>query len=57
MDQGFDYREEFKKIDYDALKKDLNDLMTDSQSGGQQIMDTMGLFYSNDACGRDIQKY
>jgi catalase-peroxidase len=31
MDQGFDYREEFKKIDYDALKKDLNDLMTDSQ--------------------------
>ena len=31
MDQGFDYREEFKKIDYDALKKDLIDLMTDSQ--------------------------
>ena len=31
MDWGFDYREEFKKIDYDALKKDLNDLMTDSQ--------------------------
>ena len=31
MGQGFDYREEFKKIDYDALKKDLNDLMTDSQ--------------------------
>ena len=31
MDRGFDYREEFKKIDYDALKKDLNDLMTDSQ--------------------------
>ena len=31
MDMGFDYREEFKKIDYDALKKDLNDLMTDSQ--------------------------
>ena len=31
MDQGFDYREEFKKIDYDGLKKDLNDLMTDSQ--------------------------
>ena len=31
MDDGFDYREEFKKIDYDALKKDLNDLMTDSQ--------------------------
>tara|TARA_B100000768_G_scaffold113630_1_gene105276 strand:+ start:135 stop:2267 length:2133 start_codon:yes stop_codon:yes gene_type:complete len=31
MDEGFDYREEFKKIDYEALKKDLNDLMTDSQ--------------------------
>jgi len=32
MDKDFDYREEFKKIDYDALKKDLNDLMTDSQA-------------------------
>ena len=31
MGEGFDYREEFKKIDYDALKKDLHDLMTDSQ--------------------------
>ena len=31
MNEGFDYRQEFKKIDYDALKKDLNDLMTDSQ--------------------------
>ncbi|MDG1722368.1 MAG: catalase/peroxidase HPI [SAR86 cluster bacterium] len=31
MDEGFDYREEFKKLDYEALKKDLNDLMTDSQ--------------------------
>ena len=30
-DNGFNYREEFKKIDYDALKKDLNDLMTNSQ--------------------------
>ena len=30
-DNGFDYREEFKKIDYDALKKDLNALMTNSQ--------------------------
>lgn len=27
----FDYKEEFKKLDYDALKKDLTDLMTDSQ--------------------------
>ena len=31
MGEDFDYREEFKKIDYDALKKDLHDLMTDSQ--------------------------
>ena len=31
MDPDFDYVEEFEKIDYDALKKDLNDLMTDSQ--------------------------
>ena len=31
MDEGFDYRKEFEDIDYDALKKDLNDLMTDSQ--------------------------
>ena len=31
MDKNFDYREEFKKLDYDALKKDLNDVMTDSQ--------------------------
>ena len=30
-DEGFDYREEFKKLDYQALKKDLNALMTDSQ--------------------------
>ena len=31
MEGDFNYREEFKKLDYDALKKDLNDLMTDSQ--------------------------
>ena len=31
MEVGFNYRKEFKKIDYAALKKDLNDLMTDSQ--------------------------
>jgi catalase-peroxidase len=31
MGEGFDYREEFKKIDYDSLKKDLLNLMTDSQ--------------------------
>ncbi len=31
MNPGFDYAEEFKKLDLDALKKDLTDLMTDSQ--------------------------
>ena len=31
MDEGFDYRKAFRGIDYDALKQDLNDLMTDSQ--------------------------
>ena len=31
MDSHFNYREEFEKLDYYALKKDLNDLMTDSQ--------------------------
>lgn len=31
MDAGFNYREEFTKLDYQALKKDLTDLMTDSQ--------------------------
>ena len=30
-DEGFNYREEFKTIDYDGLKKDLHNLMTDSQ--------------------------
>jgi len=28
---NFNYREEFKKLDYQSLKKDLNNLMTDSQ--------------------------
>ena len=31
MDDDFDYREEFNKIDFDSLKADLNYLMTDSQ--------------------------
>ncbi len=31
MDPNFNYKEEFKKLDYFALKKDLTDLMTDSQ--------------------------
>ena len=43
MSLDFDYREEFKKLDYQALKKDLNDLMTDSRIGGLQIMVIMVL--------------
>ena len=31
MDKGFDYAKEFKKLNYFALKKDLYDLMTNSQ--------------------------
>ena len=31
MGKDFDYREELKKLDVKALKKDLTDLMTDSQ--------------------------
>ncbi|GAK06834.1 LOW QUALITY PROTEIN: catalase [Geomicrobium sp. JCM 19038] len=31
MGEDFDYAEQFSKLDYDALKKDLTDLMTDSQ--------------------------
>ena len=31
MHDSFDYRKEFKKLDYNNLKKDLNHLMTDSQ--------------------------
>ncbi len=31
MGAGFDYRAEFQRLDYDALKRDLHALMTDSQ--------------------------
>ncbi|MCS7012195.1 MAG: catalase/peroxidase HPI [Chloroherpetonaceae bacterium] len=31
MDKGFNYREAFKSLDYQALKQDLHKLMTDSQ--------------------------
>lgn len=31
MGEEFDYKKEFGKLDYEALKKDLTDLMTDSQ--------------------------
>jgi len=31
LGENFDYREELKSLDFDALKKDMHDLMTDSQ--------------------------
>ncbi|MCG5548551.1 catalase/peroxidase HPI [Halorhodospira halochloris] len=31
MGEGFDYREEVKKLDFEAVKRDLAELMTDSQ--------------------------
>lgn len=31
FDQDFDYRQELKKLDFESLKKDVYDLMTDSQ--------------------------
>ena len=31
MEDNFNYKEEFEKLDYDALKQDLYDLMTDSK--------------------------
>ncbi|MBB3698212.1 catalase/peroxidase HPI [Flammeovirga yaeyamensis] len=31
MDEGFNYKEAFESLDYDALKKDLHEVMTDSQ--------------------------
>lgn len=32
MDEGFDYKKAFKQIDYDQLKEDLKQLMTEDQS-------------------------
>ena len=38
VNAGFSYRDEFKKLDYFALKKDLTDLMTDYRTGGPLTM-------------------
>ena len=36
MGADFNYREELKKLDFEALKKDMHALMTESQSGGRR---------------------
>ncbi len=45
MDQSFNYREEFKKLDYGALKKDLHHLMTDSQDWWPADYEHYGPFF------------
>ena len=43
LEDGFDYVEEFSKLDYDALKKDLNDLMTETCVHAEQsILELFG---------------
>ena len=52
--RDFDYREEFKKLDYDALKKDINALMTDSQDWWPADFGHYGgLLYVRDPIGLD----
>ena len=43
MDAAFSYREAVKSLDFDALKRDLHALMTDSQSGGRLTMAIMAV--------------
>ena len=53
MDEDFDYAEEFKKLDYAELKKDLNDLMTDSQDWWPRLWSLWTILYKDDlACCR-----
>ena len=39
LEDDFDYVEAFNSLDYDALKKDLADLITDSQDSGTDSSD------------------
>ena len=56
MEVDFDYREEFMKLDYFALKKDLTDLMTDSKDWWPADYGHYTIFYSfNLACCWYIQ--
>ena len=50
MDEGFDYREEFQKLDYYALKKDLEALMTDSQDWWPADYGHYGPFFIRMTC-------
>ena len=53
MEVDFDYAAEFEKLDYDSLKKDLHDLMTDSQEWWPADLVIMDLFRKNGmACSR-----
>lgn len=45
MSAGFNYAEEFKKLDLDALKKDINELMTTSQDWWPADYGTYGRFF------------
>ena len=59
LGEDFNYREEFQKLDYAALKKDLNDLMTDSQDWWAcRLWSLRTIFCSFDlACCWYLQKY
>ena len=45
MGEDFDYKSEFEKLDYFALKQDLLDLMTDSQDWWPADYGHYGPFY------------
>ena len=42
MDKDFNYAEEFKKLDFQALKHDLYALMTDCKTGGRPTLGITG---------------
>ena len=48
MGEGFNYAEEFKSLDLNAVKKDLHDLMTDSQDWWPADYGHYGPFFHSD---------
>lgn len=56
-DNNFNYKEEFKKLDLEALKTDLKNLMTDSQDWWPADWGHYGGLMIRMACGRHIQGY